>query len=152
MILPNEIRTLTYETADLQKPFHLPGLVLQSVLSDPNYSIEVIGQESVSGQETIHVRIVRRHLAFLQRGTKQDWWIGSTTFLPAKVTFQVPGQAVESYMAVTYAYSGWAADVNGVLIPHQILLTNELGVLPQTCTVSQLTVNTQPAASLFDAR
>ena len=152
MVFPTQTQSLTYETAEFQKPFHLPGLVLQSTLNDQNYQLVLVGNENTSGTATIHVRILHRLFHIMQPGSRQDWWFDASTFLPLKVTFKVPGQAVESYMDVTYTFSGWSADVSGLMVPHQILITNEFGADAQTCTVLQLKINTQPAASLFDAR
>lgn len=108
MSSPGETHMLTYETAELQKPFHLPGLVLRSILNDENYQIELIKDKSTSTATTMHIRVTQRLFNILQRGTRQDWWIDSSTLLPVKVTFMTPGQAVESYMGVTDSFSGWS--------------------------------------------
>lgn len=152
MVFPSKTQTLPYEAEKLERPFHLPGLVLQSELSNSNYLIEIINDKGAAGNNSTHIRVTHRQSHVLQPGTRQDWWVDTITLLPLKVTFKLPGQAVESYMDVTYSFSAWTSQASGVLIPQQILITNEFGGESQVCTVSHLQINTQPAASLFDVR
>jgi hypothetical protein len=143
--------SLSYETAALLKPFHLPGLVLFTVLNDPQYRASVIGQETVSGNSTIHLRVVHRLARGPESGSSQDWWFDPSTNLPLKVTYMAPGQTVQAYMPITYSFSQWSTEAGGLIVPHQLEESMELDTSLATCAVLAFKTNTQPNASLFDA-
>jgi hypothetical protein len=148
---PTGTQPLTFETATLSKPFHLPGLVFSTILSDSLYQVIVVGNETVQGKATTHLKITRLLSGSVEAGSTQDWWLDASSFLPALVTYSVPGQGIKSYLPVTYAFTGWSADTGGLVIPHQIAESMSPGISLQTCSVLQLNINTQPAPSLFDS-
>ena len=143
---------LTSETATLLKPFHLPGQVLSAVLSDSMYSATIVGQETVLGVPTVHVHVIHRLYHTSEPGSDQDWWLSSSNYLPVKVMYLVPGQAIQSYMPETYSFAGWAAEPIGIAVPLQLTISTGIGFPTQSCTASQVQFNTQPAANIFDAR
>lgn len=149
---PSASQSLTNETAELLKPFHMPGLVLLSILNDSSYHATVVGQEVVLGAAATHIHVQHQLAYALEQGADQDWWISTSTFLPVKVTYLVPGQSVKSYMTNSYYFSSWTATSGGIAYPQLLLVSSGLGAPTMGCTVAQLQLNTQPASSLFDVR
>jgi hypothetical protein len=145
-------RAVTHETATLLKPYHLPGEVLLSALTDLHYSINTIGNDAVHGLTSIHLRIVHYLTNTSELGSTQDWWLDATTYLPTKVTYNVPGQQVEAYMPITYLYSAWGSEESGILIPHQLSQYEDSNVPMQTCAITKLKINTHPISTFFDER
>lgn len=143
---------LTNETAELLKPYHLPGQVLLNDLNDRDYYVKVVGRESVQGVNAIHLRVVRYLAQYVEKGSTQDWWLDSSTNLPIKVTYLTPGQQIEAYMPTTLIYSSWSAESGRLLVPHQQSTLLESTILLRTCTLSKLEFNSHPASTLFDAR
>jgi hypothetical protein len=149
MASPSGSDPLTSETAELQKPFHLPGLVFSRILSDQRYRIQIV--QDAGSESSAHIHISRYQFGIQQPGSQQDWWIDRASLVPLKVRFKIPGQAVESYMDMTYTFSGWNK-ISGVTVPQQLVAMNEFGTGTETCAISGMQINTQPAPSLFDAR
>jgi hypothetical protein len=143
---------LTNETAELLKPYHLPGQVLLNDLNDRDYYVKVVGRESVQGVNAIHLRVVRYLAQYVEKDSTQDWWLDSSTNLPIKVTYLTPGQQIEAYMPTTLIYSSWSAESGRLLVPHQQSTLLESTILLRTCTLSKLEFNSHPASTLFDAR
>jgi hypothetical protein len=149
---PSANQSLTNETAELLKPFHMPGLVILPILNDSSYRATIVGQEVVLGTATIHIHVLHRLAYAWEQGADQDWWISTSTSLPVKVTYLVPGQSVKSYMPNSYYFSSWSATSGGIAFPQLLLLASGSGAPTVGCTVTQLQLNTQPASSLFEAR
>jgi hypothetical protein len=150
-VTPSGTQTLTNETALLLKPFHLPGLVFAAVLNDPHYVTSIAPPADATANSTVHVHVVRRLIHAFESGSEQDWWFDASTFLPLKVTYRIPGQSIRSYGEESYVFSAWTAGSFGVVIPNGILATS-FGVNSDSCTATQVQINTNPAPSLFDAR
>jgi hypothetical protein len=145
-------RAVTYETAALLKPYHLPGEVLLSALSDLHYGSSTVGIETVEGLSSIHLRVVHYLTDALEPGSMQDWWLDATTYLPIKVTYNVPGQQIEAYMPITFFYSAWGSEEGGIVLPHQLLQYEDSTLLIQTCAITKLKINTHPISTFFDER
>ncbi len=151
MYQPSQTLSFTYETSQLQKPYHLPGLLLQSLLSDKDYRLEIIGDANSSNGNAVHIRATHSWGHFSEQGTRQDWWIDLSTNLPLRVVFRLPGQAVDSYLSETYLFSSWQHS-GSLLFAGQVQLRDEFTAEEMVCKATTLSINTQPTASLFDAR
>ena len=149
---PSGTQNLISETSALLKPFHLPGQVFATILNDPSYVASVVAPSGPADSATIHIHVVHQLSRAVEFNSQQDWWLDASTYLPVSVTFRVPGQAIRSYMLETYTFSAWSAEKFGAVLPHQITTSMSVGILAQTCTTTEVQINTQPAASLFDAR
>lgn len=144
-------RSLTSESGALTRPYHLPGQVLATVLNDNRFRISFVGNEVSNGISTVHVQINHKLLHSDEPGSTQDWWFNSNSHLPLKVTFNVPGQEIQAYLPFTYSFLSWSAQ-GGLLIPNVIAESMYPDRPLQTCSISQMQVNTNPAPSTFDAQ
>lgn len=144
-------KALTSESFALTRPFHLPGEVLATVLSDSQFHALIVGNEELNGSSLVHIRVLRKLVHSDETGSAQDWWFDSTSHLPLKVTFKLPGQEIRSYLPITYSFTSWNT-IGGLAVP-SVISESIYPELPlQTCTVEEFEVNSQPSSSLFDAR
>jgi hypothetical protein len=145
-------KSLTGETAFLSKPFHLPGKILLTVLSDSNYYATITGTEVIAGAPATHLHIAHYLHGIDYSPAGQDWWIDDATKLPLKVTYRAPGQATISYVPITQTFSEWKIENGSVAIPHKIDFTLLTNIHLKSCTIDDLQTNTNPSSSIFDAR
>lgn len=150
-ILPSETRQLTYDDGRFDRPFYMPALVLEAELGDAAYRFEDVGEETLNGVATEHIRIAHYWNHSRDLGSVQEWWIVSTSYMPERVTFRLPGEAVQSAFPVTYTFSQWSSN-GGLVNPAQIAILAPDAQVSQICSISEIQINTQPADAVFDAR
>jgi hypothetical protein len=143
--------SLSPEYRSRMLPFHLPGIPLQTALSDSTISIRLIGNEMLKGNPAIHVRIAQFRIFGIVRGAVQDWWFDPGSGLPIQVGYLIPSQADGVYGNLTWSFDGWSTQ-GTLLLPYQLLQSVSGAFAMQSCTVNAVQTNTNPAASIFDAR
>lgn len=91
--------------------FYFPLAYLSGVLSNSDYSIQYIGQETIGSSAAIHIQVQDTfnsvpYFQFLAPFTLSDIWLDLTTSLPVKIAMirRFGGGGALSYpMAVTYS-------------------------------------------------
>ena len=144
-------RSLSSESIALTRPFHLPGQVLAAALNDNRFRISLIGNEPLNGTSAVHAQIRHMLLHSDEPGSTQDWWFDPNSHLPLQVTFNFPGQEIQAYLPFTYSFLAWNSE-GGLLVPGVIAESMYPNIPIQTCSISQLQINTQPSSGIFDAR
>jgi hypothetical protein len=134
-----------------QQAFHLPGLPLLSALNNPAISMSYIGQETDDGVSSVHISFVQRAAAATLTGSQQDWWFDSTTGLPLRVVYSLPTQTDGVFMSMSWAFGGWSAE-GQLVVPHLLVQSANVDRPIQGCNILSVSINTNPNATVFDAR
>jgi len=142
---------LVSEYQDRMLAYHLPALTLGHALADTSFGIRLVGQETLNGSAAIHVRIGQFVGYAKIQGSDQDWWFSPTTSLPLRVAYRLPTQTNSVYAHLTWDFSNWSQQ-GTLLIPLGLSQSFADQTPMQSCTVANLQVNTNPPATLFDAR
>lgn len=130
-------------------PFHLPVVVLFREFSDPKYSIEWVGSETLNGASVIHIKCVREDDPVNAAVTAQDWYLDAASGLPVKVAYRVPilRNALKTEQA-SVEYADFRNE-SGVLLPFTLKHHPSSGNL-ETITVSAYSFNVPTSASDFE--
>jgi len=132
-------------------PYHLPGIPLQTAFANSDFGIVFIGKETVDGSPAVHIRIAQFHSVAKVQGSQQDWWFDLSSHLPMRVKYLLPSQAGGIYATLLWNFHGWSQQ-GSLLVPLELVQTFNGEFTLQTCTVAGVEINTNPDASLFDAR
>lgn len=136
-------------TRALFVPVLLGALLLQE-FQNPNYSIESSGTSTVNSQSVVIVTIACRTSQTDAMVTPQTWYFSTSSGLPVRVEYRIPSAGgPRLYVAAAHDFSNYQ-NVSGVLYPFQIT-SYRLGKQARLTTVQSVNVNTQIAATTFDA-
>jgi hypothetical protein len=137
---PLEISATSYSP-----DFPLP--LLAAAFADPNTALEYIGEETIEGAPTHHIRFwntygsnhrLREHLSEF---TRKDVWLDASTGLPNKLAYERrEGHGAVPRIRMEIFYSDWRI-VTGVNYPHRIEKTWN-GTPWITITVDKVAVQT----------
>jgi len=143
---------LFYEYGRRRLPFHLPGLPLMTVLNgSATYSLVLLGTDSITGINAVHVRITEHRGPAKLQGAQQDWWFDPSSGLPVQVTYLLPSEDNTHYIHLTANYNAWKQE-SSILVPLQLSTTFEGQFVQQSCTIQTVVTNQNPLPSVFDAR
>lgn len=133
--------------------FYFPLAYLSGVLSNPDYAIQYVGQETIGSSSANHIQVQNTfnsvpNFQFLAQFTLADIWLDATTALPVKIAMirRFGGGGALSYpMAI--AYSNYQV-VSGVKYPFTIQ-EYVTGTVWATTTIQSVTFNTGLTDSNF---
>jgi hypothetical protein len=116
-------------------PYHMPGVLIHSLLASANASLVFISQPS-SDPQYMHVyasvQLAQANKSYL---TQQEWEFDPATNLPIKVTFYLPDVRNSIHDGnATIQYTAWQ-NATGVLVPQSLSVFSD-GVLQSTVTLS----------------
>jgi hypothetical protein len=129
-------------------PYHMPGVLLLSLLTSQNVSLALVAQPS-SDPQYIHVSAQQQlqdpKLSYL---TQQEWEFDPATGLPVKVTFCLPDERNQGHVGqASIAYTAWQ-NASGALFPQAFELFTD-GELQSTITLQTPAFNQGLRASDF---
>jgi hypothetical protein len=137
---------LSLERAATSQSVHIPLFFLLGLLSNPDFSIQYIGPETLGGSAVRHIRATNTFNAspsfqFLSPFTVREIWLDASTNLPAMVSFdRRDGGGATPKILVTVAYSKFET-TNGLTYPQQIQESIN-GTVWETITLQSVTLNT----------
>ncbi len=102
----------------------LPFLPLLNALVNANYSVQLIGPANVNGHQTVQIRTSLNTNPAASAVTPQDWYLDASTGLPAWVTFRMPDLHNPANVNIGAMGPSNYQNVNGVLVPMQIVAYN----------------------------
>ena len=115
-----QVQLLPPPLALAKRPFHLPGVVLMSFLSDPRYTITMDGPGSVEGTAAVRVKVQLDTDDASALVTPQEWYFDPSG-LPLRVDFQEPEvhQPNQQYDQAAFEFTNFQ-EAGGMLIPFSI--------------------------------
>ena len=142
---------LSREYGQRRLPYHLPGLLMQTLVNDSVHTLTLEGEETLDGVQTIHLRTAEYSGPAKLQGTRQDWWLDAKSSLPIKVAYLLPAEDNMHYLTLERSFGSWTRE-GSILLPHQLTDTLNGLIALQACTIQSVQMNTNPAATLFEAR
>ncbi|MGA9669746.1 MAG: hypothetical protein WBQ94_11080 [Terracidiphilus sp.] len=129
-------------SAEAQKPYFAPALLLFQEFSDPQYSVESL--EPSSNVENL-VEIGRVGAP----GVFQRWHFDPSSGLPTQVDYRSPSVTAPSIGRYVSIVVSKYKPFDGILFPTEIS-TLRGASLERKCAVSEIRLDTHPADSTFD--
>ena len=117
--------TLTLEMAASSRSPNFPLPLLGATLSNPDFALEYVGQETLDGLSVHHIRFWNTYfssprLQYLSEFSVKDLWIDAASGLPTRLSYdQREGGGATPRIHVGASYSDYR-DVGGVLYPFLI--------------------------------
>ena len=134
------VRSLSSYLATPLAPFHLPGVVLNIFLANPNYIVTVGTPARVQGVIANHITASLNTDSVTQIITTEDWYFDPNTGLPLRVEFRLPdSEDAKSYTKAAADFGNYQS-VNGVLVPLSIANTVD-GVVNSAVTIKAVQWN-----------
>jgi hypothetical protein len=132
-------------------PFHLPGVLLASLLHDPTELLVFEGRDDLGGTPAIRVRADSFRGAAMVQGSEQEWWFNPSSGMPLKVAYVLPTEDGKQHLHMELRFESWKAR-GDLLLPVLMQDILEGQVIMATNTVKSISINTLPVATLFDVR
>lgn len=139
------VTVLPLELASSSQSLYFPLPYLSGLLSNPDFSLQYVGQESLGSATASHIRVQntfnsQAQSQHLSEFTVADIWLDSTTSLPLKITTtRRYGGGSSPRIAVSVAYSNYQR-VSGVQYPF-VIQESVNGTLWATTTIQSVTFN-----------
>jgi hypothetical protein len=144
---------LSLELAASSQSLYFPFPFLSGLLSNPDFSLQYVGQESLDSSPANHIRVQNTYasspsLQFLSDFTVADIWLDASTALPVRITLiRRNGGGSSPKTPISFSYSNYKT-ISGVQYPFSIqeFLT---GTLWATTSIQSVAFNTGLTDSSF---
>lgn len=141
------IQQLSPLLAAVLQPYHIPGLVLAHDFEDPSWTFKYLGEQTVAGAKTTHVKIFKTIGGWPVDALNQDWYFNPATNLPVQVKYRIPTDPPSAiYVTSTVVFSSFAGQQTP--FAEQIVMETN-GSNTSTCTLGAPAFNTHPQQSEF---
>jgi hypothetical protein len=149
LVSNGKIRSLAPYVASTTLPFHIPAVVLASMLANTNCNIEFVGLTTLNDQTAIQIHLHIDTDLLHQTSSVQDWYFDKNTSLPLRVEYRV----LDTHLSFKYAtidadYSDYRA-AQGSVIPFRIATTED-GTPRNIVTLTAVSINPPVSTSDFD--
>jgi len=145
------VHQLYASTSSHDRAFFAPGLLLLTAINKGNAALRYVGVEQIPQGNAIHIQTQQTSAGYALPGTREDWYFDPNSHLPLQYTYTVPGQGAANYLAhITVNYSNWKS-FGTVISPGTLTTALDSETQTTICSVSSLTINTHPDASVFNS-
>jgi hypothetical protein len=128
-------------------PYYLPVIILARDLADSTRNIKLIGAETVSGKQALHVRITSDCDPIQKLLSLQDWYLDPLSFLPLRVEYLVPNTVDITDVYVSSVDYADYRNSNGLMIPYTDVVS-ERG--KPTCSIQVTSIQINPVTNPAD--
>jgi len=142
-------QTLPSHVGEAVLPFHLPPILLAAELSNPNYSLTVVGQATVNGQPAIRLHFSIDTDDLRKAISPHDWYFDSQSGLPLRVEYRVPSTGNALNFRRIAAEFGDFRKVGALLLPFKITISND-GSPQNVITIASILLNPNVPPADFD--
>ena len=128
-------------------PFYVPGAVLASQLSSPQFALTFIGAETRDGRSVVHVLTVDMSDDVGQEVSPQDWYFDPTTYLPVAAEYRFPHPYQTGKFGSAAIEFDQYQQVQGVMQPFKMTLRG--AGPPRAIVLSAVSLNAGTSAADF---